>query len=1472
MAAPDINFDKIRLHRNTKEDAFEELCCQLARDFADGEANHFVRKGLGADGGVEAFAIEVSGGEIGWQVKYYWKIGELLTALSKSLSMALSKHPKLTKFIACFPFDLADSRKPDVTTALEKWTKWEKAELAKANALGRSITIECWDASKLKELLLKNSAAAGRIAFWFDAVLFDQSWFEKRFRRSEAGLGSRYTAQSSLNLPIRKAISATTGDPAFGDELRVFRERLLDAASRLPSPTTLVAKTACMAVDAASAKLGTAADLERENLPVAELEIAVSAALSALEFWRDELRNAGHHNGEEARQVSSTVSLVAKIDRNLKTDRWRLVNERRLLVYGEGGRGKSHLLADACKHQIDRGFPAILILSNMLRNAEPWLQIISSLDLPKHMGRDETLSALNTAAEGAGVRAMLVIDGLNERDGQALWSSHLSTFLADVESYPWISVIVSCRSTYLENTIPDTLGEDELPRLEHQGFSVADATHYLSMRGISSLAAPWPLEEFQTPLFLKTLCDGLLLNGETALPKGASGLTTIFDLYAKAVIGKITGDMNLNGKLKHVGRAIAGLATEIAGSGKAAIDYIRADEIVSSILVHDGTQERDMLFQLISSGMLSVDRVGDDEEVRFTFERYGDYIIAVGVLEESLGEGMDVAKACKGPSPLADMLDNYDWRCQGVLEVLALLLPEKYGVELPDVATAGAVSPWIRDAFENGLPTRKQEALTARTWALIDEYGGDLLTFETLIRISTDPDSPYNANALHARLSQQRMPERDASWSVHLASHNTNSEHLIDWALEADMSQTASDRAELAAICIAWFCSTSDRRIRDRATKALVVLLSYHPAIVEPLLARFVDIDDTYVLERILCAIYGAAMQGRWKPGNASKVVVAVNASIFAAGTPPVNILVRDHSRNLILWASNHGHLPAGFDLTPSQMPYASSWPIEFVSDATIAGFKETYPTGFVSSSRIVGSCVEDGDFARYVLDYAVGHFSPAARGTNPLPTRKALHERWEKDFLEIATPLEANAYAELKSATAALPSQGWPSHEDRKSFNKVKEKFQAATSMDMFERWRAEAENWRSEGMYQQLASRDYADFNLAWARRWVAWRAHDLGWSEVLHKDFDASVRNERMSHGVERIGKKYQWLALYELIARMADNLEPIPKSNPQGPEGLRNIDPSLILGSDPELEDGDAEFDGSPVRPRSGISIVLPAIEVDEAITWRDVTDDLPDTVEDIELIHDDGSDWLLLKGFNTWRGGPETLKRELSRWVTCAVVTNRSRNVFLSLVEGESEFDHDSLNRGERLVSDSHLGEYPWRWSNNATFDGWMNDWHPRFDSKAGKKCRVRATTIGFLAESGGYDYSINNNIDVHLPEPWLIQELGLHLIDGKAIGYANVLGHLVYQDGSATEGAATPAMIRRKDFLEMLKRKKLSAVWLIGGERNIYGKSHGEAFGGRLAYSSVLWSNGGALQLGKRSSKLYKPSRKQLKALSREHP
>ena len=87
---------------------FEELCCQLAALEDSAEGSRFVRKGPGADQGLECYRVYVDGNEVGWQAKYFINEFESTQVenLTDSLQRAMAAHPQLNKFIVCLPIDL----------------------------------------------------------------------------------------------------------------------------------------------------------------------------------------------------------------------------------------------------------------------------------------------------------------------------------------------------------------------------------------------------------------------------------------------------------------------------------------------------------------------------------------------------------------------------------------------------------------------------------------------------------------------------------------------------------------------------------------------------------------------------------------------------------------------------------------------------------------------------------------------------------------------------------------------------------------------------------------------------------------------------------------------------------------------------------------------------------------------------------------------------------------------------------------------------------------------------------------------------------------------------------------------------------------------------------------------------------------------------------------------------------------------
>lgn len=87
------------------------------------------------------------------------------------------------------------------------------------------------------------------------------------------------------------------------------------------------------------------------------------------------------------------------------------------------------------------------------------------------------------------------------------------------------------------------------------------------------------------------------------------------------------------------------------------------------------------------------------------------------------------------------------------------------------------------------------------------------------------------------------------------------------------------------------------------------------------------------------------------------------------------------------------------------------------------------------------------------------------------------------------------------------------------------------------------------------------------------VKWIFEKYGWTGKLFDEFDKKIGSGRARDNKyqERIGKKYQWIALYEILARLSDNVSYYPNifhGKPRLYKGsfensIRNIAPTLGL---------------------------------------------------------------------------------------------------------------------------------------------------------------------------------------------------------------------------------------------------------------------------------------------------------------------
>ncbi len=500
------------------------------------------------------------------------------------------------------------------------------------------------------------------------------------------------------------------------------------------------------------------------------------------------------------------------------------------------------------------------------------------------------------------------------------------------------------------------------------------------------------------------------------------------------------------------------------------------------------------------------------------------------------------------------------------------------------------------------------------------------------------------------------------------------------------------------------------------------------------------------------------------------------------------------------------------------------------------------YGKGQRFSDAIVSSTIHDGDFARYVIDRCLDDWSPATIGSTTYPTYRQVWLSWVQEFEEGATQEQIGALSAILDAAAAMEGTRLPHRSEKDVLDVANDHFQSLLTEEQWEDCRVRAKDFIAFTLFAPHRSEQQARFNTQWARRWICKRAHDLGWTAERFGQRDRGRGSDRRDHRVERIGKKYQWLALYELAAMMSDNLAFLggygdyQEGEDRGYGSarelrMRDIDPSLLVTR--TNYDGWAQWERTwwvPMEPK--LQSVSPA----ERIAWLNSDQDVINDASLIDVVNPKTKQrWLCLHAFASWRqrgmvGGREELERDTWFRLHCVVVKKEDEKKLLCDLSKKTLTDPHGLPHIE-LHGDYFLGEYPWHPSVNQ-----FGDWTVPGEWRA-PAVPTRATVADYMCERSGYDYSLDETVHVELPAPWLASALRIRLSDGRKLNYVGARGNVVFYDPSVSEVGPKAALVDRAAFLAMLEQEGLAAVWVIAGEKNVYGGL--DAFGGRALHTAV---------------------------------
>lgn len=340
--------------------------------------------------------------------------------------------------------------------------------------------------------------------------------------------------------------------------------------------------------------------------------------------------------------------------------------------------------------------------------------------------------------------------------------------------------------------------------------------------------------------------------------------------------------------------------------------------------------------------------------------------------------------------------------------------------------------------------------------------------------------------------------------------------------------------------------------------------------------------------------------------------------------------------------------------------------------------------------------------------------------------------------------------------------------------------------------------------------------------------WAIHmifeEYGYDPNVFVLFDKNKSSLDESHGkIERIGKKYQWIAMYRIMARMMDRYPDKDWSNEWSDpiRSARTIDPTLYPGDKP--------LHHQSIYKLPNFDISIPKSDTKWLNAWKNMA-----KIKDYVLMTDEyGIEWVNLFSYNTLlqESVDDTSPiRDLWTFVQAYIVNNEDlsivcNNLYRVGIEGRSFHENSDIY---------HVFSREFYWSSIYS-QAVIDEHYKKVPFSVGQKIFANITIepaylqYTLLSED---DASSNNSVSMLMPNEWLFNGLQLRFSNDTGV-WVNDKNEIVVVDNHQYSSDYSALLVRKEDLLSYLNANNKTIFWPILTERmirypNLLGADHAQ--------------------------------------------
>lgn len=611
-----------------------------------------------------------------------------------------------------------------------------------------------------------------------------------------------------------------------------------------------------------------------------------------------------------------------------------------LLINAEAGMGKTHYMC-AIAQRLSQQMNVYLLFGSRFEQQEDFeMQLLRMSNLS-----NKSLTDLDEAMKQQNSNALFIVDAINEGATNVFWNTALKSLESIISRLNNIRVIVTYRTGDFEPS--NFLKNWEQTTLNGYGPRVYDAVRkyfaYYKIQDDDNSVCNRFLREFANPLFLNIFC--MVVSQDFGFMRRKFSYIELYRKYIEyrniTVSAGVDEDpyRNVTGKLLDK-FAIYSLFYNSCQDVPREKARRYADQIC-----RNRTWSNSLLYWAIKENLLLENGI-DGEKLMFGFQKIGDFLMADAFSRSKM----------KDDAKVDFIIEKTECKQHLYYRRFITALLSEWSL-IPKLLDRDLLSHRnLLNILLNSLHYQTSNNSLVFQW-MIKHQVFSLGILRDLLTILPE-DVFFMA---HNVLITETLADRDQKWTT-VVNDIYDSFLLSNVDNFIKIEITENDYLKYL-ILLGWMCTSTHPFVRGRLLRHLVALFDKYPQSVPTAIELFAECNDSYVVEMIVCAIYGHLLRQR-NARESADIAELLLKKFYADGHAPLDILVRQWTMLILQYADylNGGNTFWG----KISIPFKTEDPYSLISSQL--DDNKTFFGSSDGSERLYYTLCGFSDFNRYIL------------------------------------------------------------------------------------------------------------------------------------------------------------------------------------------------------------------------------------------------------------------------------------------------------------------------------------------------------------------------------------------------------------------------------------------------------------------------------------------------------------------------